>query len=88
MWVQLKTPEMRHKISIPLPVGLLGFAGFLLRFIPEEKFGGSEMPVRKKDLRRFLSQIRRDCREELRDCKGLVLVEVWEKEGTHIKITA
>ena len=80
MWVRLKSPDMKRGISIPVPLSLASFA---LRCVPEEKLNLGDSPVTKEWILEFL----REFRKELSEYKGLVLVEIQDKDGTYIKIT-
>ena len=80
MWIKIRDPKMALPIVMPVP---LGMASLTLRCVPEDKLHLEDVPVTKEWILEFL----RELRHELRAYRGLVLVEVEDKEGRYIKIT-
>jgi len=85
MKVKIRTKDIR--LSLPVPVSLIGF---VVRLLPEKLF--EEMrtdtpePYNKLLTKETFSMILRECMDILKENKGLEIVHVEARDGTFVSI--
>ena len=88
MWIRVRTPELKHNISIPVPLGLAGAAVSLVpdRVLARNRAG---MPEEMRYLltKPFLRQVMKALKESVRDYRGLEIVHVESTGGEQVSIT-
>lgn len=88
MWVRVSTPELKRNISMPVPLGL---ATTVVRLVPERVLaqGRETMPPELQDLltKKTICRLIGECRNSLKQYKGLELVHVETADGEKVSIT-
>lgn len=87
MWIKVHAPELKHNISIPVPLGLAGtVVGLVPEWVLAQNLAGMPEEFQTILTKPFLRRILRECGHTLRKYKGLEIVHVESADGTLVSI--